>query len=448
MWPNRRLIDLLGMEHPIVQSPMAGFSTVELAAAVCDAGALGSIGCGPVSPEIAARTIRQLRGLTSKPINVNFFSHALADATSGQQQVWRDRLSPYYRELGGDPQASSPPTVLPAFGDDMCSVVEQFRPEVVSFHFGLPGPRLLTRVKSAGCRVMSSATTVEEALWLEARGVDVIIAQGHEAGGHRATFLGPDLNRAMASQSGTMALVPQVVDAVRVPVIAAGGIADGRGIAAALMLGAAGTQLGTAYLLCPEAATPPLHRDALRRGAANATVLTNVFTGRPRARPGQPVHSRSRADGECRAGISNSSRSFGTFTDFSRATRQRRLHAAVGGPGLAARTGDAGKSTDNPFGDGNNAAVQAALGDHGGTGSLSRVLVRTFFGALGTLPMRRLLCPIAADRHAAPPSHMASGSIDEQKRAGRPFAGFHVGKVFRADEVGQRSCQWNQQRLR
>jgi nitronate monooxygenase len=281
MWPNHRLIDLLGIEHPIVQSPMAGFSTVELAAAVCDAGALGSIGCGPVSPEIAARTIRQLRGLTSKPINVNFFSHASADATSGQQQAWRDRLSPYYRELGGDPQASSSPTVLPAFGDDMCGVVEQFRPEVVSFHFGLPGPRLLTRVKSAGCRVMSSATTVEEALWLEARGVDVIIAQGYEAGGHRATFLGPDLNRAMASQSGTMALVPQVVDAVRVPVIAAGGIADGRGIAAALMLGAAGTQLGTAYLLCPEAATPPLHRDALRRGAANATVLTNVFTGRP-----------------------------------------------------------------------------------------------------------------------------------------------------------------------
>jgi nitronate monooxygenase len=280
MWPNNRLTDLLGIEHPIVQSPMAGFGTVELATAVCDAGALGSIGCGPVSPEIAATMIRQLRGLTSKPINVNFFCHVAADATSGQEQAWRDRLSPYYRELGGDPQASSSPTVLPAFGDDMCSVVEQSRPEVVSFHFGLPGPRLLTRVKSAGCRVMSSATTVEEALWLEARGVDVIIAQGYEAGGHRATFLGSDVNRAMASQSGTMALVPQVVDAVRVPVIAAGGIADGRGIAAALMLGAAGTQLGTAYLLCPEAATPPLHRDALRR-AADATVLTNVFTGRP-----------------------------------------------------------------------------------------------------------------------------------------------------------------------
>jgi nitronate monooxygenase len=280
MWPNRRLIDLLGIKHPIVQSPMAGFGTVELAAAVCDAGALGSIGCGPLPPEVAARTIRELRGLTSKPINVNFFCHVPADATSGQEQAWRDRLSHYYREFGGDPQASSR-IEIPAFGDDMCSVVEQFRPEVVSFHFGLPAPRLLSRVKSAGCRVMSSATTVEEALWLEARGVDVIIAQGYEAGGHRATFLGSDINRAMASQSGTMALVPQVVDAVRVPVIAAGGIADARGIAAALMLGAAGTQIGTAYLLCPEAATPPLHRDALRRAAADTTVLTNVFTGRP-----------------------------------------------------------------------------------------------------------------------------------------------------------------------
>ena len=281
MWPNRRLIDLLGIKHPIVLSPMAGFGTVELAAAVCDAGALGSIGCGPTSPEVAARTIRQLRGLTSKLINVNFFCHVPADATSGEEQGWRDRLSHYYRELGGDPQASSSRTDLPAFGNDMCSVVEQFRPEVVSFHFGLPAPSLLSRVKSAGCRVMSSATTVEEALWLEARGVDVIIAQGYEAGGHRATFLGPDVNRAMASQSGMMVLLPQVVDAVRVPVIAAGGIADGRGIAAALMLGAAGAQIGTGYLLCPEAATPPLHRDALRRAAADATVLTNVFTGRP-----------------------------------------------------------------------------------------------------------------------------------------------------------------------
>src|SRR6202051_380551 len=166
------------------------------------------------------------------------------------------------------------------FGDAMCTVVEDAKPEVVSFHFGLPNPALLARVKAAGCRVMSSATTVEEALWLEAGGVDAIIAQGYEAGGHRGMFLAEDVNAAAASQPSTLALVPQIVDAVSVPVIAAGGIADGRGIAAAFALGAAGTHIGTAYLLCPEAATPQLHRDALRRARADATLLTNVFTGR------------------------------------------------------------------------------------------------------------------------------------------------------------------------
>ena len=281
MWPDRRLINLLKIEHPLVLSPMAGFGTVELAAAVCAGGALGSIGCGPMSPEVAAKTIQQLRALTNKPINVNFFCHVSAEVATAREQAWRDRLSQYHRELGTDPELSFSRTNLPSFGDDMCAVVEDARPEVVSFHFGLPAQPLLSRVKAAGCCVMSSATTVEEALWLEARGVDVVIAQGYEAGGHRATFLSSDLNRAMASQSGTMALLPQVVDAVSVPVIAAGGIADGRGIAAAFALGATGTQIGTAYLLCPEAATPPLHRDALRGAGARTTVLTNVFTGRP-----------------------------------------------------------------------------------------------------------------------------------------------------------------------
>ena len=165
--------------------------------------------------------------------------------------------------------AASPPprTDLAPFGDDLCAIVEELRPEVVSFHFGLPDPALLSRVKAAGCRVLSSATTVEEALWLEARGVDAIIAQGYEAGGHRGTFLAPDVDPRHASQAGTLALVPQIVDAVSVPVIAAGGIADGRGIAAALALGAAAVQMGTAFLLCPEAATPPLHRDAFDRRA-------------------------------------------------------------------------------------------------------------------------------------------------------------------------------------
>jgi nitronate monooxygenase len=188
---------------------------------------------------------------------------------------------PHYCELGIDPESPRSRFDISPFGDAMCTVVEDAKPDVVSFHFGLPARALLARVKAAGCRVMSSATTVEEALWLEARGVDAIIAQGYEAGGHRGMFLATNLSSAIVSQPGTLPLVPQIVDAVRVPVIAAGGIADGRGIAAAFALGAAGAQLGTAFLLCPEAATPPLYRDALRHARADATVMTNVFSGRP-----------------------------------------------------------------------------------------------------------------------------------------------------------------------
>jgi nitronate monooxygenase len=280
MWPDRRLIELFNTEHPLVLAPMAGFGTVGLAASVCDAGGLGSIGCATMPPELAEKTIEELRQLTGKPVNANFFCHAPARADAAREQAWHDRLSPYYRELGIDSEALSRLDLAP-FGDAMCSVVENTRPEVVSFHFGLPAPGLLARVKAAGCRVMSSATTVEEALWLEARGVDAIIAQGYEAGGHRGMFLAADLNGASASQPGTLALVPQIADAASVPVIAAGGIADGRGIAAAFALGASGAQIGTAFLLCPEAATPSLHRDALRRARADTTLLTNVFSGRP-----------------------------------------------------------------------------------------------------------------------------------------------------------------------
>ena len=164
-----------------------------------------------------------------------------------------------------------------AFGPEVADVLDEFRPAVVSFHFGLPSPELLARVRSWGAKVLSSATTVDEARWLEARGVDAIIAQGFEAGGHRGMFLSEDLT----TQVGTLALVPQIVEAVKTPVIAAGGIADARGVAAALALGAAGVQVGTAYLLCPEATTSPVHRAALKSEAARHTALTNVFTGRP-----------------------------------------------------------------------------------------------------------------------------------------------------------------------
>jgi nitronate monooxygenase len=280
MWPDGRLIDLFAIQHPIILAPMAGFATVRLAAAVCDAGGLGSIGCATMQPHPAAEMIKELRKLTTRPINVNFFCHRPSQVDVEREQAWRGRLSPYCRELGIDPEP--PPRLdLAPFGDAMCKVVEETRPEVVSFHFGLPDAGLLARVKAAGCLVISSATTVEEALWLEAHDVDAVIAQGAEAGGHRATFLHDDLNRAMASQPGTLALVPQIVDVVSVPVIAAGGIADGRGIAAAFALGASGVQLGTAFLLCPEAGTSPLHREALLHARDDETVLTNVFSGRP-----------------------------------------------------------------------------------------------------------------------------------------------------------------------
>lgn len=279
-WPDRRLADLFRIEHPLVLAPMAGIGTVELAAAVCEAGGLGSIGCAAMRPELAVQAVERLRSLTKRPINVNFFCHAPARPDPQREQAWLQRLTPYYRELGLDPLLPVPRMDFPPFGDAMCRVVEAVRPEVVSFHFGLPEPSLLARVKAAGCRVVSSATTVEEARWLEQHGADAIIAQGTEAGGHRGVFLAADVDAEMASQPGTLALVPQVVDAVCVPVIAAGGIADARAINAAFALGASGVQMGTAYLLCPEAATPPLHRQALRGPDAATTVLTNVFTGR------------------------------------------------------------------------------------------------------------------------------------------------------------------------
>ncbi|MBO4227126.1 nitronate monooxygenase family protein [Bradyrhizobium neotropicale] len=281
MWSDRRLLELFGIEHPIVLAPMAGFATVKLASIVADAGGLGSIGCATMDPQRATDAIEQMRRLTSKPVSLNFFCHEPAKADAGRERAWHETLSPYYRELGVDDATPPPRTDLAPFGSAMCEFVEDARPEVVSFHFGLPAPPLLARIKAAGCKVISSATTVAEARWLEDHGADAVIAQGYEAGGHRGTFLDRDRNWAVASQLGTFELVPQVTDAVSVPVIAAGGIADGRGIAAALALGASGVQIGTAFLLCPEAATPPLHRDVLRQARELGTVMTNVLSGRP-----------------------------------------------------------------------------------------------------------------------------------------------------------------------
>jgi nitronate monooxygenase len=277
MWPDRRLLDLLGIELPIIQAPMAGFATVELAAGVSEAGGLGSLGLAMASPDAIWGEVRRFRALTKKPINVNFFCHEGLPVDEGSQRAWHDRLAAYRTEEGISSSDVPSPVVPPPFGASMCEAVEHIRPEVVSFHFGLPEPTLVARVKAAGCRVLCSATTVKEASRLEELGVDAIIAQGYEAGGHRGMFL----TRELASQPGTMALVPQIADAVRVPVIAAGGIGDARGIAAAFALGASGVQMGTAFLFCSEAAVPPLYRAALRVAEADKTVVANVYTGRP-----------------------------------------------------------------------------------------------------------------------------------------------------------------------
>jgi nitronate monooxygenase len=277
MWPDRRLLDLLGIDLPIIQAPMAGANGPAMAIGVAEAGGLGSLPCAMLDAARVRAEIGVIRQGTAKPINVNFFCHRPANPDPGRDAAWKARLAPYYAELGLDPAASAPAVDRAPFDPAMCEIVEDLKPEVVSFHFGLPAHGLLSRVKAAGCRVLASATTVAEARWLEDHGCDAIIAQGCEAGGHRGLFLGDDI----ATQPGTLALVPQVADAVKAPVIAAGGIADGRGIAAAFALGAAGVQIGTAYLFTPESLISDLHRAALARARDDATALTNLFSGRP-----------------------------------------------------------------------------------------------------------------------------------------------------------------------
>ena len=275
-WPTPALLDLLEIDVPIIQAPMAGAHAGELAAAVSAAGGLGSLPCAMLSPDGARAEVAKIRAATNRGFAMNFFCHQPPVRDPEREARWLDRLAPYYRELGVDP-----PTGLAAarnpFDEAFCELVEEVRPKVVSFHFGLPPDDLLERTRQTGAKILSSATTVAEARHLEGKGVDAIIAQGSEAGGHRGMFLTDDV----AAQVGTFALVPQVVDAVKVPVIAAGGIADGRGIAAAFALSAAGVQIGTAYLHTPEARISDLHRQALRSARDEDSVLTNVFTGRP-----------------------------------------------------------------------------------------------------------------------------------------------------------------------
>ncbi|WP_342728673.1 nitronate monooxygenase family protein [Bradyrhizobium sp. B097] len=277
MWPDRRLIDRFKTEFPIVLAPMAGVMDAELVIAVAQGGGLGSLPCAMLSAEKAREQVNIIRQRVSAPVNLNFFCHKAVDADPAREAQWRQRLGPYYREHGLDPDALINAANRAPFDAAFCAVVEELKPEVVSFHFGLPEPKLLQRVKAAGAIVMSSATTVKEAIWLEENGADVVIAQGADAGGHRAMFL----TETIAEQPGTFSLLPQVVDAVKVPVVAAGGIADGRGIAAAFALGASAVQIGTAFLRCPESKVSAAGRVALAQASDESTVITNVMTGRP-----------------------------------------------------------------------------------------------------------------------------------------------------------------------
>lgn len=272
----RTLQALLGTEFPLIQAPMAGAQGSALALAVSGAGALGSLPAAMLAPE-TLRTELAVLAASGRPYNVNFFCHTPPVPDPVREATWRSTLAPWYTEAGLDIQAVPAGAGRSPFSAELADLIEPLRPPVVSFHFGLPAPALLARVKAWGAVVLSSATTVQEALWLQAHGADAVIAQGLEAGGHRGHFLRHDLSE----QMGTFALLPQVVRAVSVPVIAAGGIADAAGVRAARALGAAGVQVGTAYLCCPEATTSALHRDALRSDAARHTALTNVFTGRP-----------------------------------------------------------------------------------------------------------------------------------------------------------------------
>ena len=270
------LRELLGIELPVIQAPMAGSQGSALAIAVCNAGGLGSLPCAMLGADAMRAELAAITAATRRPYNVNFFSHVPPAPDAVREAAWRAVLAPYYEEYRIDPRAAAAGPARVPFSAESASIVEQFRPAVVSFHFGLPSPQLLARVRALGAKVISSATTVAEARWLEARGVDAIVAQGLEAGGHRGSFLSDDLS----VQAGTFALLPQIVRAVNVPVIAAGGIADAKGVAAALALGAAAVQVGSAYLLCPEASTTPVHRAALKSEAARHTALTNLFSGR------------------------------------------------------------------------------------------------------------------------------------------------------------------------
>jgi len=277
MWPCTELTDLLNIKHPIIQAPMAGSTNPELVGAVSNAGGLGSHGCAQMSATELTDTAKQTRIITDRPFNLNFFAHQAPDATPEEDVIVESLLADNYVERGIGELPEKHKTLYAPVDENILAALLEIKPGVVSFHFGLPTADMLGVLRDAGCIILCSATTVAEARILADRGVDAVIAQGWEAGGHRGTFYTSFEDFGI----GTMALVPQIVDAVDIPVIAAGGIADARGIAAAFKLGASGVQLGSAFLSCPEASISDAHRSAIRNARDDDTRLTRAFSGRP-----------------------------------------------------------------------------------------------------------------------------------------------------------------------
>lgn len=277
MWPDTRLCDLLGIEHPIIQAPMAGTTTPEMVSAVSNAGGLGSHGCAALSPDQLDRDIRALAQSTNRAFNLNFFCYEPPVVSEEDHAAFLNAMAPQYAAAGVAPPSDMPRPTLHPFGDEHLTVLLAHPPAIVSFHFGLPDQEAVEALKQNGSKILCSATTVAEARWLADRGVDAIIAQGWEAGGHRGVFQ----DVANDAQVGLFALLPQIADAVDVPVIAAGGIADGRGIAAAFTLGAAGVQIGTAFIRSDEAYRKPHHHEAITAGTDESTRITLAGSGRP-----------------------------------------------------------------------------------------------------------------------------------------------------------------------
>jgi len=269
--------DLFGIPLPIIQAPMAGVQASGLTIAVSQAGGLGSLPCAMLTHEALRTELAAIAAAGIRQYHINFFAHTPPAPDAAREATWRNALAPYYAEFGVDATSIPAGAGRMPFSREALEIIAPFKPPVVSFHFGLPPEDLLAPIRTWGGKILSSATTLAEARWLAARGVDAIIAQGLEAGGHRGMFLSDDLT----TQIGTLPLVRQIVRAVDKPVIAAGGIADAEGVAAVLRLGAIAAQVGTAYLLCDEATTSAIHRRALTSPAAEHTALTNLFTGRP-----------------------------------------------------------------------------------------------------------------------------------------------------------------------